>query len=73
MYFGGTDSTAYTALMMVYYSVSRPEVVERLREEAVHLEGKDISVEGLKKVTYLDAMFYETMRLYTPFNAILFR
>ena len=58
--------------MMVYYSLSRPEVVEPLREEAAHLEGKDIS-EGLKKVTYLDAMFYETMRLYTPFNAILFR
>ena len=72
MYFAGTDSTGNLALMMTYFCIMNPEVLEKLLVEIQEniIDG-ELDHEAIKKMTYLDAIFYESVRLHTPFNAIL--
>ena len=60
MFFAGTDSTAATAMMMIYYCLINPHVVKKLEQEIEEYIKDDENIEQktLKKMVYLDAIFY---------------
>ena len=75
LYLAGTDTTANSMMMTIYYCALHPKVLEKVRSEIDKYikTDADISYEGLKNLTYLDAVIMETLRYYSPTNFMLFR
>ncbi len=61
--------------MVLFALGNHPEVHSRVRKEinAIIKSDEDITLENLKKLTYIDWIQYEITRLYGPVNGILFR
>lgn len=63
----GHETTAKALAWALYVLALLPEWQERSRDEVQHVTGgEDISLERLKDLTLLDAVFQEAMRLYPP-------
>jgi cytochrome P450 len=60
---------------MIFYIGNNPQIHKRLREEvnSVIKSDQDITVENLKRLTYIDWIQHETTRMYGPANGVLFR
>ena len=54
--------------MLLYYCFSNPKCLEKLRDEIDEFikSDEDICEANIKKMIYLDAVFYETIRMHTP-------
>jgi cytochrome P450 len=64
------DTSTITLSMMGYYLARHPEWQERLREESRAL-GKDaIDYEDIDKLTAMDLVFKETLRMNAPVGAL---
>lgn len=75
LFAAGTDTTSHSAIMMIYLCILHPKVLEKLLieiNEFVKVD-REITHETLKKMKYLDYVFYESMRYYQPANGIFFR
>ena len=62
----GTDSTSNALARILHVLCERPEVQEKLRQEirkAHAINGANISYDELNKLSYLDAICRETLRL----------
>lgn len=61
--------------MIIYYLGNHPQIHQRVREEVEKFikSDEDITVENLKKLTYIDWIQYETTRMYGPANGIFLR
>ncbi|KAI0333049.1 cytochrome P450 [Cubamyces sp. BRFM 1775] len=67
----GMDTTANALTRTLQVLAQNPEVQERLRSELADARnGNDISYDALDRLTYLDAVCRETLRLYSPVNVI---
>ena len=55
---GGSDTTSNYLTAMILFTFEKPKVLERLKEEinSVIKSNEDITVENLKKLTYLDCV-----------------
>ena len=75
LFSAGTDTTSNSALMMIYYCSANFEVMKNLLEEIDSFieDDEDIKEEKLKEMRYLDAVFRETMRMYSPAPITFFR
>ncbi|MBP0017709.1 MAG: cytochrome P450 [Cyanobacteria bacterium SBLK] len=64
---GGTDSTAHSLAFTIGELTLHPEIFQKAREEVdrVWQSQQGITTESLGKLTYLRAIFKETLRLYT--------
>ena len=53
---GGTDTTNHFTEMLIYNIKTHPEIERKLREQvsSVIKRDEDITMENLKKITYLD-------------------
>ena len=71
----GTDTTAHLMLLIVYYLALNPQIEQKLREQVAEVikEDKDITVDNLKKLTYIDYLQKEGTRIYGPGTGIFFR
>ncbi|CAH9117418.1 unnamed protein product [Cuscuta europaea] len=65
---GGTDTTATTVEWVMAVLLENPEVMKQVQNEVDHIVGLNSTVEEvhLLKLTYLDAVVKETLRLYPP-------
>ncbi len=61
--------------MLVFVLGNHPEIHRRVRDDinAIIKSDEDITLENLKKLTYIDWIQYEVTRMYGPVNGILFR
>jgi cytochrome P450 len=65
--FAGHDTSTSTLTFTMHELARRPDVIERLCEEAERvLGGEPPSVEGLEEMPYLDMVLDEVLRLYPP-------
>jgi cytochrome P450 len=66
----GYDTTGTTLAFAAYQLAKHPEIQERLREEVEEVCGEDmnedISYDDLHKMTYLDQIISETLRVHNP-------
>jgi cholesterol 24-hydroxylase len=71
----GTDTTTRFFTMIIYSLGNYPEIHKRVREEinAIIKSDEDITLENMKKLTYIDWIQYETTRMYGPANGIFYR
>jgi cytochrome P450 family 6 len=72
----GTDTTSNSTTMLIYLLAQNPSVEEKLRKEIDEhfkspLDIAEITYDSLKKLTYYDDVFKETLRMYSP-NAGIF-
>ncbi|RZF42923.1 hypothetical protein LSTR_LSTR003639 [Laodelphax striatellus] len=68
----GTNSTSCVLSFMLYEIAVNTEIQERLRMEIDSvLAGTNISFECLKRLTYMDKVIAETMRLHIPSGALM--
>lgn len=66
MLFGGIDTTANSAAILLYYLAKNPEKQEKLYDELKRIlpsTGEDITVEKLEDMKFLRACLKESMRL----------
>ncbi|MEO0376148.1 MAG: cytochrome P450 [Cyanobacteria bacterium P01_A01_bin.17] len=64
LFAAGYEVTAYSLAFTLYLLAQSPEVEARLREEIVRvLGGREISVEDLEQMPYLEQVLQESMRL----------
>jgi cytochrome P450 len=65
----GTDTTANNTTILIYLLSKHPEVQARVRQEIGEYIGDDLSQlthDQLKKLTFLEAVQKETLRMYGP-------
>ncbi|CAN7984880.1 unnamed protein product, partial [Ixodes hexagonus] len=63
----GTDAVKHTLTCVVYNLVMHPHYQEKLIEEVNEtLKERDVTYEALKSMPLLEAVIYETLRMYTP-------
>ncbi|XP_070392757.1 thromboxane-A synthase-like isoform X2 [Dermacentor albipictus] len=64
----GYETTSNTLTLVSHMLVNYPEVQEKVRQELLAALGPDeeISYNTIQKLTYLDCVIQETMRLYPP-------
>lgn len=64
----GSDTTSTTMTWILAMLMKNPHALKRAQEEIDHHVGRDKSVEArdIKNLTYLQAIFKETLRLYPP-------
>jgi cytochrome P450 len=72
LYTAGTDTTEHATMMMVYFIHKFPGVKERLMKELQEhsVNPDDLKYESIKNLTYLEAICFETLRLYQTANGI---
>ena len=65
--FGGTDSTAHSLAFTIGELTLHPEILQKARAEVdrVWQSQQGITTESLRELTYVRAIFKETLRLYT--------
>ncbi|KAI8077707.1 cytochrome P450 [Halteromyces radiatus] len=73
-FLAGHDTTAFTLSFMVYELAKHPDVQEKARQEAIRILGDkpmDVlpTIEDIRKMTYINAVMKETMRLHNPLLA----
>jgi cytochrome P450 len=71
----GADTTSCLFTNMVNFLCRNPLVEAKLRQQInTYIKGEeDFTDEQLKKLTYLDSIQHETLRLADPVNILLFR
>ncbi|KAM7312484.1 cytochrome P450 3A41 isoform X1 [Ixodes scapularis] len=63
----GTDAVKHTLTCAVYNLVMHPQYQERLIQEVDDtLKETDVTYDALKAMPFLEAVIYETLRMYTP-------
>lgn len=72
LYTAGTDTTEHATMMMVYFIHKFPGVKERLMKELQEhsVNPDDLKYESIKNLTFLEAICFETLRLYQTANGI---
>ncbi|KOS20835.1 Cytochrome P450 52E1 [Escovopsis weberi] len=66
MILGGRDTSASTMSSLLHTLARRPDVVAKIRTELAPLDGHKPTWEELKGLKYLNNVFKETLRLYSP-------
>uniref|UniRef100_A0A1E1X6H2 Putative cytochrome n=1 Tax=Amblyomma aureolatum TaxID=187763 RepID=A0A1E1X6H2_9ACAR len=71
----GFETTSNTMALVTHVMTHHPEVQERMREELLSVLGPDepITYTTIQKLTYMNAVIQETMRLYPPAFAFVTR
>lgn len=64
------DTTTATATNILYWLAKYPEWQERLRKEVMELDKETLSYEDLEKLTDMELVFKEALRLHTPLPVI---
>jgi cytochrome P450 len=62
----GEDSTAYTISWLVYFMTEYPEIQNKMQQEADSVLGEEmmpLDMSALEKLTYIEAVALETLRL----------
>ena len=74
-YTAGADTSAHMITMMFNYLYLHPDCMRKVRQEVDKYIGaeQDITTETMSKMTYIDAVQNETLRLYGPGNGIMLR
>lgn len=69
---GGTDTTAITVEWVITELINHPEKMKKVHQELTEVVGLQSLVEEshLPKLTYLDAVIKETLRLHPPFALV---
>uniref|UniRef100_A0AC34RBZ9 Cytochrome P450 n=1 Tax=Panagrolaimus sp. JU765 TaxID=591449 RepID=A0AC34RBZ9_9BILA len=66
----GSETTASTLHFVTYILSLKPEIQEKVRSEAFQVLGQDLSkevtMEDLNKLKYMDQVILETLRMYSP-------
>jgi cytochrome P450 len=73
MLIGGEDSTAATMAWMLHFLTEYPEIQRRVQQEADHVLGQDRMLHNIRdaeRLTYLEAVSFETMRLKAVFPVL---
>lgn len=71
----GYETTSNTLTLVSHMLINYPEVQEKVRQELLAVLGPDeeISYNTIQKLTYLNCVIQETMRLYPPIFAFVTR
>ncbi|CAG9133228.1 unnamed protein product [Plutella xylostella] len=73
IFLGGFETTSSTLAFLLLELAAHPHVQDKMREEVLKVldkhEGK-VSYEMLQKLTYMEMVIQETLRLYPPFPSI---
>ncbi|KAJ9580923.1 hypothetical protein L9F63_023895, partial [Diploptera punctata] len=67
----GFETSATVFSCTLYCLATNPDVQTKLRDEVnrvIQEEGGELTYEGIHKMTYLDMVLSESLRLYTPLN-----
>ncbi len=72
MFAAGTETTSNSITWLLYLLTQHPEVRERVEHEIDRLGDREPTYEDLPRLTYLNQVFKETLRLY-PASAVLSR
>ncbi|CAD8166780.1 unnamed protein product [Paramecium octaurelia] len=74
LFFAGTDTTATTSGTCLYYLAKYPEIQSEILEEVREVIGDaDVNEENLNKLTKVNALIQEVLRLRNPAFVTLFR
>ncbi|KAJ7881775.1 cytochrome P450 [Mycena olivaceomarginata] len=68
MIFGAQDTTSSALSRILYLLSIRPDIQQKIREEirAVHTSDRQLSLDEISALPWLDAVLKETLRLYPP-------
>ncbi|ORZ15313.1 cytochrome P450 [Absidia repens] len=70
-FLAGHDTTAYSLTFMIYELAVNQDIQEKARKEAIDILGDEASdilptIDQMKKMTYINAVIKETLRLHNP-------
>jgi cytochrome P450 len=68
MIFGAQDTTSSALSRILYLLSIRPDIQQKIREEirAVHTSDRQLSLDEISALPWLDAVLKETLRLCVP-------
>jgi cytochrome P450 len=72
----GTDTTSNNTTILVYMLAKHPEVEKKVREEMREVIGDtldNLDFDVLKRLTYLEKVQKEALRMYSPSAGIFLR
>lgn len=75
LYVAGSQSTAYSAMMILYFMAIYPDVRNRLMNEIDKYvkSDEDVVHENVKQMVYLDCVLHESFRIYLSIDGIFVR
>lgn len=73
--FAGTDTASNFLVALIFLVFEHPEVAARLRKEieSIVKSNEDITIDNIKKMTYLECVFLETSRRFSVTGGLLTR
>ena len=73
--FAGTDTTTNLFIFASIVMFEHPEALQKAKEEVASVikSEEDLTFDNLKKLTYLEAIQWETMRMHSPVAGNLLR